>query len=197
MIMNNHDDDYVYSDDDKQNPNIFNNYKFIDDTNFFSKIKSENKLFSFFATSNPLIFPSIVPNIQSLPLEDKKKVNHKKEIDQEPLYNTLIYSSNNTNNTNNTNKIITPKKKKQSIPKHIKKLVWNTYIGNDIIKHRCLCCKKITIENTFFECGHVISEKDGGSLEISNLRPICSECNRSMGSMNMVEYVKKFGLFIG
>ena len=89
------------------------------------------------------------------------------------------------------------KRKKQTIPKHVRKLVWNTYIGNDIIKHKCLCCKKITIENTFFECGHVVSEKCGGTLELSNLRPICSECNKSMGAVNMVDYVKMYGLYIG
>ena len=178
--------------DDKSNPNIFNDYKFIDDTDYFSNTKQSNKLFSFF-NSTPSIFPSISPNINIKPFsqETNIKSNCIVEKDKEHLYDSIIYS------INDSNKIVVPKKKKQSIPKHIKKLVWNTYIGNDIIKHRCLCCKKITIENTFFDCGHVLSEKDGGTLELSNLRPICSECNRSMGSMNMIEYVKKFGLFIG
>ena len=179
------------NDDDKHNPNIFDDYKFIDDTAYFSNTKQSNKLFSFF-TSTPSIFPSISPNINikdfSQETNIKSKINVEK--DKEQLYDSIIHS------INDSNKVVS-KKKKQSIPKHIKKLVWNTYIGNDIIKHRCLCCKKITIENTFFDCGHVLSEKDGGTLELSNLRPICSECNRSMGSMNMIEYVKKFGLFIG
>ena len=65
------------------------------------------------------------------------------------------------------------KKKKQSIPKNVRIIVWNHYIGEDIIKHRCLCCKKVVISNTNFEVGHVISEKFGGSHEINNLRPIC------------------------
>jgi hypothetical protein len=87
--------------------------------------------------------------------------------------------------------------KKQAIPKAIKKIVWDTYIGPDIIKHRCLCCKRVVIDNTNFHCGHVISEKDGGTLETGNLRPICSACNHSMGTENMIEFVKKYGLFIG
>ncbi len=175
---------------DKHNPNIFDEYRLIDDTNYFSNTNHSNKLFSFF-TSTPSIFPSISPNIKNFSQESNIKPNCIVEKNKEHLYDSIIYS------INDSNKIVVPKKKKQSIPKHIKKLVWNTYIGNDIIKHRCLCCKKITIENTFFDCGHVLSEKDGGTLELSNLRPICSECNRSMGSMNMIEYVKKFGLFIG
>jgi len=89
------------------------------------------------------------------------------------------------------------KNKKQVIPKNIKVIVWNHYIGENIIHHRCLCCKKVLISNTSFHVGHVISEKDGGTHEINNLRPICSSCNHSMGSENMIEFVKKYGLYIG
>lgn len=89
------------------------------------------------------------------------------------------------------------KKKKQSIPKNVRMIVWNHYIGEDIIKHKCLCCKKVTISNTNFEVGHVLSEKNGGSHEINNLRPICFACNHSMGSENMIDFVVKFGLYIG
>lgn len=89
------------------------------------------------------------------------------------------------------------KRKKQSIPKNVRSIVWNHYIGEDIIKHKCLCCKKVTISNTNYEVGHVLSEKNGGTHEINNLRPICFACNHSMGSENMVDFVVKFGLYIG
>ena len=89
------------------------------------------------------------------------------------------------------------KKKKQSIPKNVRMIVWNHYIGEDIIKHRCLCCKKVVISNTNFEVGHVISEKNEGTHEINNLRPICFACNHSMGSVNMIDFVVKYGLYIG
>jgi 5-methylcytosine-specific restriction endonuclease McrA len=89
------------------------------------------------------------------------------------------------------------KKKKQSIPKNVRVIIWNHYIGEDIIKHKCLCCKKVTISNTTFDVGHVLSEKNGGTHEINNLRPICFACNHSMGSENMIDFVVKFGLFIG
>ena len=72
------------------------------------------------------------------------------------------------------------KKRKQSIPKNVRIIIWNHYIGEDIIKHRCLCCKKVVICNTNFDVGHVISEKNGGTHEINNLRPICFACNHSM-----------------
>jgi hypothetical protein len=89
------------------------------------------------------------------------------------------------------------KKKKQSIPKNVRIIVWNHYIGEDIIKHRCLCCKKVVVSNTNFEVGHVISEKNGGTHEINNLRPICFACNHSMGTENMIDFVVKYGLYIG
>lgn len=87
-------------------------------------------------------------------------------------------------------------KKKIKIPSKVRLDVWNTYIGAQMAQHRCICCKKVTIKQTEFEVGHVISEKNGGTLEINNLRPICSVCNKSMGCMNMVEFVKTYGYFI-
>ena len=89
------------------------------------------------------------------------------------------------------------KKKKASIPKKVKTDIWNTYIGADINKHRCLCCKKTLISNTDFDVGHVVSEACGGTLEIGNLRPICAACNHALGARNMVEFVKTYGYYIG
>jgi 5-methylcytosine-specific restriction endonuclease McrA len=60
-----------------------------------------------------------------------------------------------------------------------------------------LCCKKVTITNTNFDVGHVLSENNGGTHEINNLRPICGACNHSMGSENMIDFVVKYGLYIG
>lgn len=106
--------------------------------------------------------------------EEKKRVEELKKIEKEEA-----------------------KKKKQSIPKQVRTIVWNHYIGEDIIKHKCLCCKKVTITNTNFDVGHVQSEKNGGTHEINNLRPICGACNHSMGSENMIDFVVKYGLYIG
>jgi len=94
--------------------------------------------------------------------------------------------------------VATPvKSHKMKIPKKVRSDVWNTYIGVDINKHKCLCCKSAYICcNVDFAVGHVISEKDGGTLEISNLRPICAPCNSAMGTMNMVDFIKKFGYYL-
>lgn len=91
----------------------------------------------------------------------------------------------------------THKAAKKDIPKKVKTDVWNTYIGANLAQHRCLCCKRTLISMTDFECGHVISEKEGGGMEISNFRPICRTCNNSMGSKNMEAFVIKHKYYIG
>jgi 5-methylcytosine-specific restriction endonuclease McrA len=90
-----------------------------------------------------------------------------------------------------------PAKNRKPLPSCVRDSVWNHYIGEDINKHRCMCCKKVLISNRRFEVGHVLSVKEGGTDEINNLRPICSPCNHSMGTKNMIDFVKTYGYYIG
>ncbi len=86
----------------------------------------------------------------------------------------------------------TAKKRKKTIPKQIKDQVWSQYIGEDIAISYCFCCREEKIKmNGEYECGHVEAESKGGPTDVSNLRPICKKCNRSMGTINMYEYVQK------
>jgi hypothetical protein len=87
-----------------------------------------------------------------------------------------------------------PKKKKEAIPAAVKTLVWNKWVGEKEAETGCFCCRVTTISMRHFHCGHVVSEKHGGKCTIDNMRPICANCNLSMGSMNMNEYIEKFGL---
>jgi hypothetical protein len=84
-------------------------------------------------------------------------------------------------------------KRKEKIPATLRNIVWNTYIGNKKIGY-CYCCKTEIISTVNFHCGHVISEKNGGNINIDNLRPICGHCNSSMGIKNMNEFMEKYGL---
>ena len=79
--------------------------------------------------------------------------------------------------------------KKRSIPSAIKKLVWNKNIGEDIGKSKCYCCKSTDISQTSFHCGHVVAESKGGKTIVSNLKPICQNCNSSMGTKDMNEFM--------
>ena len=83
-----------------------------------------------------------------------------------------------------------PKTKKKSISATIKKLVWNTNIGEDIGKAKCLCCKSTDITQLSFNCGHIIAEANGGETIVSNLKPICQNCNSSMGTKNMNDFME-------
>ena len=82
------------------------------------------------------------------------------------------------------------KKKKKPISSTIKRLVWNSHIGEEIGKAKCLCCKITDITQLSFNCGHIIAESNGGELIVSNLKPICQNCNSSMGTKDMNEFMR-------
>ena len=85
-----------------------------------------------------------------------------------------------------------PKSKaKAKIPAAVRKIVWNTYIGKDKPTGKCLVCSDEDISNTNFECGHVKSAMNGGDITIENLRPICGNCNKSIGGNNMDIFMDK------
>jgi hypothetical protein len=99
-----------------------------------------------------------------------------------------------TPNTLGTTKQSIPKNKKKAIPATVKRIVWNRYIGEHIGKAKCMCCKVTDITQLSFHCGHVVSEANGGKVEVPNLRPICQNCNSSMGKINMDEFINKYKL---
>lgn len=72
------------------------------------------------------------------------------------------------------------------IPKSLKISVWNKFIGDIIGKTKCLCCENNDITQSNFECGHIEAEANGGETSINNLVPICSQCNKSMGTTNYI-----------
>ena len=82
------------------------------------------------------------------------------------------------------------KKKKATISAALKRKVWNTHIGEEIGKFKCLCCNDTDISQLSFHCGHIIAEANGGETTIANLKPICPHCNSSMGRKNMNEFIQ-------
>jgi 5-methylcytosine-specific restriction endonuclease McrA len=71
---------------------------------------------------------------------------------------------------------------KANIPKALREQVWLQYAGRRY-ESKCIIrwCKNImTVFD--FHVGHDIPEACGGATDISNLRPICSRCNLSMGA---------------
>jgi hypothetical protein len=95
-----------------------------------------------------------------------------------------------SNVSNASDDVSKTKKKKKAIPATIKRLVWNTNIGEMIGKSKCLCCNSTDITQMSFNCGHIVAEANGGDTIVSNLKPICQNCNSSMGTKNMDEFMK-------
>ena len=88
-----------------------------------------------------------------------------------------------------------PKKvKTKSIPSPLKRMIWNKYIGENVGKSRCYCCKLTEITQMSFHCGHVVSAANGGGMEVENFKPICQNCNCSMSKMNMDEFIETYKL---
>ena len=85
-------------------------------------------------------------------------------------------------------------RQKKTIPKILKDLTWQRWIGDDIAKAKCLCCGVNEIKMNSFHCGHVISEADGGPTTVENLRPVCATCNLSMRTQNMVKFKEQHSL---
>ena len=78
---------------------------------------------------------------------------------------------------------------KKKIPMALREQVWLMYFGDRQFKHKCHVkwCENI-ITPFIFEVGHNIPESKGGLTDISNLRPICSKCNKSMGVSTIEEF---------
>jgi hypothetical protein len=83
--------------------------------------------------------------------------------------------------------------KKKSIPKVVKDLAWNKWVGEDVARTKCLCCGVNEIKMSSFHCGHVIAEANGGSMTVENLRPICAACNLSMKTENLDDFKMRCG----
>ena len=82
-------------------------------------------------------------------------------------------------------------KRRRPIPKAKRRAIWIKHMGTHIFTARCLSCGSTPIDPFSFESGHIIAHSKGGSDSIDNLVPICSICNRDMGTMDMRLYMRK------
>jgi len=86
---------------------------------------------------------------------------------------------------------------KKKISPDLRKMVWDTYIGSKT-EYKCFCCwkKRITpfTYNDTFQAGHIISEYNGGDTILTNLLPICRDCNMNMGTENWDHYIDRNNL---
>ena len=132
-------------------------------------------------------------------IEEKPKKTSKKVVEvpiaivEEKPKKTSKKVEDNDSDSDKSNKTDEDKKyKKKPIPSTLKRLVWNKWIGEEIGKYKCLCCNVTDINQMSFNCGHIIAECKGGETILKNLKPICQNCNSSMGTLNMDDFMKSF-----
>jgi 5-methylcytosine-specific restriction endonuclease McrA len=77
---------------------------------------------------------------------------------------------------------LTKKYKKKPIPASLKHAVWVYYNGKQFESKCCVSWCPNTVTVFSFEAGHDVPESKGGPTSLSNLRPICTSCNRSMSN---------------
>lgn len=83
--------------------------------------------------------------------------------------------------------------KKEKVPKALREQVWRSLCG-EVFESKCnvvWCTKKINVFD--FEVGHNIPESKGGTTRLENLRPICAQCNRSMGNHYTIDEWNRLG----
>ena len=82
---------------------------------------------------------------------------------------------------------------RENVPRAVREQVWIKYMGKKY-QNKCYidwCNNNITVFD--FSLGHDKPVSKGGSNKISNLRPICSRCNTSMGNKYTIkEWNKAF-----
>lgn len=81
--------------------------------------------------------------------------------------------------------------RKKNIPKAVREQVWLQTFGKKY-EHKChihWCNNIITVFD--FHVGHDKPESKGGTLDIDNLKPICSRCNQSMANNYTIEEWQK------
>jgi small GTP-binding protein len=109
------------------------------------------------------------------------KLISKKSLELEYFYVSIIENKHLQNEVKNNSKT--------SVNASMRRSVWNKYIGQGSGLVKCFCCKDKDITPFDFECGHITAVSMGGATNIENLRPICSLCNKSMGSKNMFSFM--------
>lgn len=84
----------------------------------------------------------------------------------------------------------TKTKKRKAIPSAVRYQVWRAAFDGSM-DGKCFSCHcGITFEN--WDCGHIKAQAEGGADVASNLRPLCRQCNVSMGTKNMLDWMKKY-----
>ena len=145
-------------------------------------------------------FESSPDEFDQLPTPSTTKVSFREDCPNHTLFLEKMYEINGGINPKQKSKqdpepepVDPPKKKPKIGGACDRRILWAYYVSEDVGKHKCLCCRTTWMTQSNFHMGHIISQADDGSDDITNLRPICQTCNLGMGKKNMKEYILEKG----
>ena len=159
---------------------------------FFSKQQNSQSLLSYLLEKNKAFY-----ELQRYEINMKHNPNIYYDNEKKYIQQKIIFSLKGTNfiewlHDSETNPPFHKhKKQKSSISQYKKQKIWEQLYGNS---NQGICpisfCQTLLIKGVKngWQAGHIISEYNGGTTDISNLRPICPGCNRDMGSKNWINY---------
>lgn len=83
---------------------------------------------------------------------------------------------------------------RKQIPKAVRIECWNLTYGPETRVAKCIICgiRELNVTSATWHAGHITSVKDGGTDDNKNLVAICVDCNLSMGTTNMREYIARY-----
>ncbi len=82
------------------------------------------------------------------------------------------------------------KSARKAIPSSVRNKLWANHFEKST-EGKCTVCES-DINITNFHASHIISVKQGGTNNITNLTPSCSNCNQSMYVQNLDEFKKEY-----
>lgn len=160
--------------------------------NFFERFKYSQDAFDNIVKMNEQFFKE--NNYKMLIEQYSDAIFYKDE--QPHINNGIIFTLKRNNfiqyiSNKNSSPMHKSKTQKKKIARTIRNKVWYNYFGESIIGN-CqvtFCNDKLdSKQKNGWECGHIISEYNGGKVSTSNLRPICGICNKDMGRQNWIDY---------
>lgn len=147
------------------------------------------------SSSNPSVRYIILNSTPKFDIQlvDQMLMNTMPKFDEQPVrqHTETTKTENQSDNASPIAQVSKSKSKSKSDTKITpaqRRACWSKYIGEGVGKTKCLCCDMNYVTQMAFQCGHVVARANGGSNDISNLRPICATCNMSMGTMDMREF---------
>jgi hypothetical protein len=163
----------------------------LDNINFFKGIQNSQEAYDILKKHNEKFFHI---NRYKIDLQTNGSTYYAPE--KKILNDNIVFSLKRNNfiewvSDNNIEPFHNKRNIKANISAYKRKQVWKKEFGDSEFGccpiSWCQTILKNGVKNGF-QCGHIISEYNGGETKVDNLRPICPGCNQSMGRKNWSDW---------